>query len=201
MGVSGPQGITATQPAAPIDPAAQADAQAQQAQMAQQQAPAAPAPKPPSMVPSDIAVLLAQSYNTAKLEAATHLATSMGHPRGSVNAHESDILRVWRKRNPDIDPLYEKFINKLSDEEIMYAMYPARRALIRYGRRTYTEQVVFAEHMNELDQDPRFADLDNIDVNEAGDEMYVPPQSKFPSRGQEAFKKKRQKELMPPKEE
>ena len=74
--------------------------------------------------------------------------------------------------------------DKLSDEEIMYAMYPMRRALIRYGRRTYTEQVEFAEKMARLNLDPRFDDLD-AEIDDEDEDTYIPPQSAFPSKGEE----------------
>lgn len=149
--------------------------------------PASPPPpkeKPKSLIPTDIARLLAESLNSAKMEAAKNLVSWVGDPRGTVTVKDADLLRVWRKRNPSIDPLYEKFINGKSDEEIMYAMYPARRALMRYGRRTYTEQVEFAEKMSKLDQDPRFDFLDKeIKDDDNPDEGYEPPKADFPSKG------------------
>ena len=151
---------------------------------AQELAPAAPAAKSPNMIPSDVAVLLASAMNNAKMEAAKGLVTAMGDPRGTVNTRYADLLKVWRKRDPNIDPLYEKFVNGQSDEDIMYAMYPARRALIRYGRRTYTEQVEFAEMMAKLDQDPKYDSLDELDEDSEEEDQYEPPTSKFPSTGE-----------------
>lgn len=180
-GVSAPQGVSNTQPPGPQQPMQPMDPA-----MAQQAPPAAPAAKPSGLIPSDLAQLLAQSINKAKMEAAKGLSERLGEPRGTVNAKIVDLLRVWRKRNPEIDPLYEKFINGKSDEEIMYSMYPARRALIRYGRRTYTEQVEFAEWMNKLDHDPKYAKLDQADDGDS-ENPYDPPQSKYPSRGEEDF--------------
>ncbi len=148
-------------------------------------------PKPPSMIPSDIARLLAEAINNAKMEAAQGLAGYLGDPLGSVHVKDRDLVRVWRKRDPNVDPLYEKLINKLSDEEITYMMYPARRALIRYGRRTYTEQVEFAEKMAKLNLDSRFDDLDNEVDEEDEEDLYIPPQSKFPSKGEELFEEER----------
>lgn len=143
-----------------------------------------PQEKPHTLIPTDIARLLAEALNEAKLSAASNLVEWVGDPRGTVSVKDADLLRVWRKRNPAIDPLYEKFINKKSDEEIMYAMYPARRALIRYGRRTYTEQVEFAERMAKLDQDPRFDFLDKEVTDEEDDDGYEPPKAEFPSKGE-----------------
>jgi hypothetical protein len=205
-GIAPPQGLTNTQqgmppqaggPPMPIDPAAAAisamggipapagpDGMPIDPAMAGM-APPPPPPKPPSMIPSDIARLLAEALNKTKLEAAKGLAGYLGDPRGSVNAREADLLRVWRKRNMEVDPLFEKLVNKKSDEEIMSMMYPGRRALIRYGRRTYTEQVAFADHMAKLDNDPRFKDLDTVDEDD--EDEYVPPQSDFPSTGEENF--------------
>lgn len=191
-GVSGPQGISNTQTmappqagGAPVDPS-----------MMMQQPPQAPPPKPPSLIPSDVARLLAEAINNAKQEAAHGLTQYLGDARGTVHVKDADLVRAWRKRNPDIDPLYEKLMLGKSDEEIMYSMYPARRALIRFGRRTYTEQVEFAEHMQRLDQDPRFDSLDQLDDDE--DDSYIPPQSKFPSKGEETYRqdvlKEREKE-------
>jgi hypothetical protein len=142
---------------------------------------APPKKKPPSLLPTDLARQLAEAINMTKLAAAEGLAQRMGDPRGTVNAKDADLLRAWRKRDPSIDPLYEKIVNKKSDEDIMNMMYPLRRALIRYGRRTYTEQVEFAEKMARLDADPRFANLDNNDE----EDNYEPPHAKFPSRGEE----------------
>lgn len=148
-------------------------------------APPPPPPKPPSMIPTDIARLLAEALNATKMEAAQGLTEYLGDPRGNVNVKDADLVRVWRKRNPEVDPLFEKFVNKKSDEEIMYAMYPARRALIRYGRRTYTEQVEFAEKMARLNVDPRFDNLDE-EIEDIDDEdAYQPPQAKFPTTGEE----------------
>ncbi len=141
-------------------------------------------PKPPSMIPTDIARLLADALNKTKLEAAKGLAGYLGDPRGSTNMRDADLVRLWRKRNMNIDPLYEKLVNGKSDEEIMAMMYPGRRALIRYGRRTYNEQVAFSDHMAKLDNDPRFDNLDDVEDEE---NEYVPPQAEFPSRGEENY--------------
>jgi hypothetical protein len=138
--------------------------------------------KPPSLIPTAIARELAQALNLTKMVAAQGLAQHLGDPRGTVNAKDVDLLRAWRKRDPKVDPLFEKIINKKTDEEILTMMYPLRRALIRYGRRTYTEQVEFAERMNQLNQDPRYSVLN--DDYEADDE-YEAPEAKFPSRGEE----------------
>ncbi len=140
MGVSAPQGVSNTQLNAPAPVGGAMPADPMMAAMGM--APPAPEPpKPKSMIPTEIARLLAEAINSAKLQAAEGLTEYLVDPRGSVSVKDADLLRVCRKRNPEVDPLYEKFVNKLSDEEIMYAMYPLRRALIRYGRRTYTEQV------------------------------------------------------------
>ena len=178
---AGPDGL----PMPPIDPS--------MAGLVPSGLPPPPPPKPASMIPSDIARLLAEAINNAKMEAAKGLAGYLGDPRGSVNVKEREIIRVWRKRNPDVDPLYEKIINKVSDEEIMYMMYPARRALIRYGRRTYTEQVEFAEYMANLNVDPKFDDLDT-EVDEE-EEIHIPPQAKFPSKGEELFEQEMEERI------
>lgn len=197
-GVSGPQGVSNTQ----IDAPPQAGAPVDPAMMAPpvQQA---PPPKPPSLVPTDLAKLLAEAINNVKLEAADGLANYMGDARGTVNVKNADLLRTWRKRDPNVDPLFEKIINKLSDDEITHRMYPARRALIRFGRRTYTEQVEFAEKMAALDRDPRYADLD--DLNDDGEDDYIPPQARHPSRGEDTYKddllKEREEEREPHVEE
>lgn len=188
-GVSPPQGLTATQqgmpPQAGPPPPSTVPMDPMMAGMGMAPPPQPPPKKPPTMIPSDIGRLLAEAMNKTKIEAAKGLTEYLGDARGNVNARDADLVRVWRKRNPDIDPLYEKFINGKSDEEILYAMYPARRALLRYGRRTYTEQVEFAEKMQRLNNDPRFNDLDNVDEDEEGNDTYEPPQSKFPSNGEE----------------
>jgi hypothetical protein len=165
---------------APVDPNA-APPQGMDPSVMGIAAPPQPPEKPPSLIPTAIAKQLAEALNVTKLAAAQGLAQHLGDPRGNVNAKDADMLRAWRKRNPDIDPLYEKIVNKKSDEDILMMMYPLRRALIRYGRRTYTEQVDFAEKMARLDKDPRFANLTNND--EVDD--YEPPHAKFPSRGEE----------------
>lgn len=157
--------------------------------------PPAPQKKPPTLIPTDVSRLLAEALNKTKLEAAKGLAGYLGDPRGTVRTRERELLRVWRKRNPAVDPLYEKFVNKRSDEEIMQMMYPARRALIRYGRRTYTEQVEFAEYMAKLNVDPRFDDLDKVPDDE--EEDMIPPQAEFPSAGEENF----EQEVRLPEEE
>jgi hypothetical protein len=83
-------------------------------------------------------------------------------------------------------------------------MYPGRRALIRFGRRTYTEQVEFADLWQELDQDPRYDDLDYA-PDDDGEDDYIPPQSRFPSRGEETYKddllREREEEREPQDEE
>lgn len=186
-GVSPPQGLTNTQQgmpeqagmAPPVDPMMAAMGGIPMAP------PAAPAKKPPSMIPTDIARLLAEALNATKMEAARGLTSYLGDPRGNVNVRDADLVRIWRKRNPEIDPLFEKFVNKKSDEEIMYAMYPARRALIRYGRRTYKEQVEFAEKMARLNNDPRFDNLDEEVEDIEEEDTYMPPQAEFPSNGEE----------------
>lgn len=183
MGISAPQGITNTQVNAPPPTGGAMPMDPMMAAMGM--APQQPPPeKPKSMIPTEIARLLAEAINSAKLQAAEGLTEYLGDPRGNVNVKDADLIRVWRKRNPDIDPLYEKFVNKLSDEEIMYAMYPMRRALIRYGRRTYTEQVEFAEKMARLNLDPRFDNLDD-EIDDEEEDTYIPPQSAFPSKGEE----------------
>jgi hypothetical protein len=158
-------------PNAPVDPALMGLA-----------APPQEEKKPPSLIPTAIARELAQALNLTKMAAAQGLAQHLGDPRGSVNAKDVDLLRAWRKRDPKVDPLFEKIINKKTDEEILTMMYPLRRALIRYGRRTYTEQVEFAERMNRLHLDPRYASLED---DYEDDEEYEPPEAKFPSRGEE----------------
>lgn len=177
-----PQGLSNTQMNMPPQAGAPTDPMA--AAMGMPQAPPPPPPKPPSMIPTDIARLLAEALNNTKMEAAKGLANYLGDPRGSVNAKDADLVRVWRKMNPNIDPLYEKLVNKKSDEEIMEAMYPGRRALIRFGRRTYNEQVAFAEHMAKLDADPRFDNLNDVDDE---DDPYIPPQANFPTKGEENY--------------
>lgn len=203
-GIAPAQGLSATQegmppqaggaPPPPMDPA-------MMGMDPSMMAPPPKPPKPPSMIPSDIARLLAEAINNAKMEAAKGLSGYLGDPRGTVNVKDRDLVRVWRKRNPDVDPLYEKIINKVSDEEIMYMMYPARRALIRFGRRTYTEQVEFAEKMARLNLDPRFDDLDKEVEEEDEEDLYIPPQSKFPSKGEEFFEEERIASLEPDDEE
>lgn len=183
LGVSAPQGVTNTQPPAPVPGGMALPVDPMMAAMGMA-APPQEQPKGKSMIPTEIARLLAEAINSAKLQAAEGLTEYLGDPRGSVSVKDADLVRVWRKRNPDIDPLYEKFVNKLSDEEIMYAMYPMRRALIRYGRRTYTEQVEFAEKMARLNLDPRFDDLD-AEIDDEDEDTYIPPQSAFPSKGEE----------------
>lgn len=188
-GIAPPQGLTNTQigappqaGGAPIDPA-------QAMQQVPQQIPQEAPPKPPSLLPTEVAKLLAEALNNTKMEAARGLVNYLGDARGTVHVKNIDLLKAWRKRNPDVDPLYEKFVLGKSDEEIFQAMYPARRALIRYGRRTYTEQVEFAEFMEKLDQDPRYANLDEFVGNdEDADDDYIPPQSKFPSKGEERYR-------------
>lgn len=205
-GVSAPQGLTATSqgmPAnvPPMDPSQMPPGSMPPGMMMQppQEAP----PKPPSLLPSDVAKLLAEAVNNAKMEAASGLTSYLGDPRGNVSIKWADMLKTWRKRSKDVDPLYEKFVNRLSDDEITNMMYPARRALTRYGRRTYSEQVEFAEHMAELDADPRYKDLDNMGEDEEHD--YIPPQSRYPSRGEETYKddllKKREEERIPAEEQ
>jgi len=183
-GVSPPQGLTNTQQGMP-EQAMPADPMMAAMGGVPMAPPQAPPKKPPSMIPTDIARLLAEALNATKMEAAKGLTSYLGDPRGNVNVKDADLVRVWRKRNPDIDPLYEKFVNKKTDEEIMYAMYPTRRALIRYGRRTYKEQVEFAEKMARLNNDPRFDNLDEEIEDEEEEDTYQPPQSAFPTNGEE----------------
>lgn len=180
LGISGPQGLSNTQIGAPgtvPDPNALPPGLVPMPEQVQQPK------KPPSLIPNDVKYLLAEALNSAKMEAANNLTGYLGDPRGSVTYKNADLVRLWRKRDPNIDPLYEKFINGKTDEEIMEMMYPARRPLIRYSRRTYTEQVEFAEYMAKLNEDPKFDNLDNIEE----DEEYIPPQSKFPSQGESNF--------------
>jgi hypothetical protein len=143
--------------------------------------PQQPKEKPPSMIPAPIADSLAKALNSAKLSAAQDMATRMGDPRGTAKAGNIDILKVWRKRNPTIDPLYEKLVNHKSDEDILDMMYPMRKTLVMFGNRTYQEQVDFAEKMAKMDNDPKYADLSaEIDEDE-----YEPPASPYPSQDYE----------------
>ena len=184
-GASAPQGLSNTQINMPAPAEGMMPQDPIAAAMMQQQAPPPPQEKPHSLIPTDIARLLAEAINEAKMGAAKNLVDWVGDPRGTVHVKDADILRVWRKKNPEVDPLFEKFVNGQSDEEIMYMVYPLRRALIRYGRRTYKEQVEFAEKMAKLDLDPRFDYLDEeIEDDEDSDEGYEPPTADFPSKGE-----------------
>lgn len=187
MGIAPPQGINATQQGMPPQAGPDGIPLPPDPTLLPGQAQVAPPKKPPTLIPSDVARLLAEAINATKMEAAKGLAGYLGDPRGTVNVKDRDLIRIWRKRNPNVDPLYEKLVNGLSDEEITYMMYPARRALIRYGRRTYTEQVEFAERMAILNADPRFDDLDEEIEEEEEEEQYIPPQADFPSKGEEFF--------------
>lgn len=194
MGVAPPQGISNDQQMAPPQVGAGAPpggppmgppgmppqgAPVTPAQMPQQ--PQQPADKPPTLLPTNLAMEFAKALNGAKLDAANTLAERIGPPRGTVNAQTTDVLKLWRKRDPTVDPLYEKLVNKKSDDDILQAMYPMRSALIKYGNRTYTDQVEFAEKMANIDADPKYADLNK----EIDDDTYEPPTSKYPSRGYE----------------
>lgn len=198
MGISPPQGISNTQIGMPEQ--AGPPPPSQMPAGGQPPAPQAPPKKPPSMMPPHVAKMLAEAINAVKMEAAKNMVEFMGDPRGATNTKPTDLLRAWRKRNPDIDPLFEKIVNKQSDDEILNMMYPLRRPLIRYGRRTYTEQVEFAEYMNILDMDPRYASLDGDDEDDAEDD-YEPPQSDFPSVGEEPTVEEDDDDILEPEDE
>ena len=137
--------------------------------------PPPPPQRQPNILPARIGEAIARAMNQKKNTLAKALAENMGKARGLVNADDKTILSLWRKQNIYVDPV-ALHMSGVPADEILDRTYPFRRTLIKLGRVTLTEQVEFAEKMLKLDNDPRYADLEDIITQDA--EL---PEAEYPS--------------------
>lgn len=146
MPVPGPAPMGApVQPEVPVDPAGMPLPPGAMPMPPEQQAP----PEPPTLVPVPLKNKLASLLNERKMQIAKGIAAAYGQPEGTVGVDDTELLKLWRYRNPDADPEMMR-MQGMSETDIMKATYPLRMGLIK-SNYSWKDKVKFAQKMKKLD--------------------------------------------------